>query len=158
MKELSIEEKAMAYDKAIEIAKEINNEQKAQPFDIMTRVFPELKESKDEKIKKVIRGWIYTRPASFFDNGISKEEILAWLEKQGEHANFLSKIQVGDKVTRNEDGMLVNLSQLDRVAKQYNITGIGSKNAQGKLGEMIKNLKPADNVEPNLYNKEYEYT
>lgn len=46
--------------------------------------FPELKESKDEKIKKVIRGWIYTRPASFFDNGISKEEILSWLEKQGD--------------------------------------------------------------------------
>jgi hypothetical protein len=27
-------------------------------------------------------------------------------------------------------------------AEEYNITGIGSKNAQGKLGEMIKKLKP----------------
>ena len=48
-----------------------------------TELFSELKESEDEKIRRVIRGWIYTRPASFFDNGISKEEILAWLEKQG---------------------------------------------------------------------------
>ena len=47
-------------------------------------IFPELVESKDERIRNVIRGWIYTRPTSFFDNGISKEEILAWLEKQGE--------------------------------------------------------------------------
>ena len=39
MKELSIEEKAKAYDEAIEIAKEINNEQRAQPFNVMTRVF-----------------------------------------------------------------------------------------------------------------------
>jgi hypothetical protein len=31
--------------KVIEIAKEINNEQRAQPFNVMTRVFPELKES-----------------------------------------------------------------------------------------------------------------
>ena len=45
-------------------------------------IFPELAESKDEKMRKVIRGWIYTQPASFFDNGVSKEEILAWLEKQ----------------------------------------------------------------------------
>lgn len=43
---------------------------------------------------KVIRGWIYTRPASFFDNGISKEEILAWLEKQGEQKPANSYCQV----------------------------------------------------------------
>ena len=37
----------------------------------------------DERIRRVFRGWIYTRPDSFFD-GISKEKMLAWLEKQGE--------------------------------------------------------------------------
>ena len=31
-------------------------------------------------------------------------------------------------------------------AEEYNITGIGSKNAQGKLGKMIKNLKPINEV------------
>lgn len=40
-----------------------------------------------------------------------------WLEKQGEHARFRESIQVGDKVTRNEAGDLVNLSQLERIAK-----------------------------------------
>lgn len=34
------------------------------------------------------------------------------------HMEFLDKIQEGDKVTRNSDGVLVNLSQLDRVAKK----------------------------------------
>lgn len=34
------------------------------------------------------------------------------------HMEFLDKIQVGDKVTRNSDGVLVNLSQLNRVAKK----------------------------------------
>ena len=70
-------------------------------------------ESEDEKIRKVIYGWIYTQPSQFFDNGFSKEEMLAWLEKQGEQ----------------------------KPAEEYNITGIGSKKAQGKLGEMIKKLK-----------------
>ena len=48
----------------------------------LRELIPELKENEDEKIRKVIRGWINTRPAFFFDNGISKEEMLAWLEKQ----------------------------------------------------------------------------
>ena len=46
------------------------------------RLFPELK-GKDERIRKTIYGWIYTQPSQFFDNGFSKEEMLAWLEKQG---------------------------------------------------------------------------
>ena len=40
-------------------------------------------ESKGERIRKVIYGWIYTQPSQFFDGGFSKEEMLAWLE-QGE--------------------------------------------------------------------------
>ena len=34
---MTIEEKAKRYDEALEIAKEINNEQRAQPFNVMTR-------------------------------------------------------------------------------------------------------------------------
>ena len=92
---------------------------------------------------------------------IKSGKMIAWLEKQGKHANFRNKIQIGDKVTRNEDGVLVNLSQLKRIAKpaeEYNITGIGSKHAEGKLAEKIKELndtlekqskqKSADKVEP----------
>lgn len=84
------EEKAKAYDEALEKAREWYND---SHITIGLRgnledIFPELKESKDNRIMKVIRGWIYTRQASFFDNGISKEEILAWLEKQGEQESI----------------------------------------------------------------------
>jgi hypothetical protein len=51
-------------------------------------------------------------------NNVMADKALAWIEKQGEHAKFLSKIQIGDKVTRNEYGVLVNLSQLARIAKK----------------------------------------
>ena len=47
---------------------------------------PELK-SEDEKIRKVLIGWINLEPSiSFGDtfDGFSKEQIIAWLEKQGE--------------------------------------------------------------------------
>ena len=134
-KELSIEEKAKAYDKAIERAK-----QHCADYVVET-IFPELKESEGEKMRKVAIEFVKQNNSFNWLLGVSKEQVLDWLEKQGEHANFLNKIQIGDKVTRNEDGVLVNLSQLKRVAKpaeEYNITGIGSKNAKGKLGEMIK--------------------
>lgn len=152
MKELSIEEKAMAYDKAIERAKELLyvSDKESLQCKTIESVLPELKEeeSEDEKIRKFLIDFIKVcRWSEKEDQGWpSKEDCIVWLEKQGEHANFRSKIQVGDRVTRNEDGVLVNLSQLDRVAKKHNITGIGSKNAQGKLGEMIKNLKPVNEI------------
>ena len=87
-------------------------------------IFPELKESEDEKIRKWIITFIEVRlneAGEFIDN---YKNAIAWLEKQGEHANFRNKIQVGDKVTRNEDGALVNLSQLERVVKQSEKQGV----------------------------------
>ena len=86
--------------------------------------FPELKESEDEKVKRILLS-ISSKMSSHLRDIFTEEEFqcfdawsYAWLEKQGEHANFLNKIQIGDKVTRNRDGVLVNLSQLKRVAKK----------------------------------------
>ena len=89
--ELSIEQKAKRYDEAIEIAKKINNEQQTQPFNIMTRVFPELKESEDERIRNEIILYIGAR------NDISLDihnKWLSWLEKQGE--NSVCKVKIGE--------------------------------------------------------------
>jgi len=119
---MTTEEKAKAYDEALERAKEINNEQRAQPFNVMTRVFPELKESNDERIRKEIISFL----EGFYANR-NKDRWIAWLEKQGEYANFRNKIQVGDEVTRNQDGLLVNLSRLNRVAEKR-----GEKQAKQK--------------------------
>lgn len=77
-------------------------------------IFPELSESEDERIRKEIVKFIVTTPKERNNH----KKWIAWLEKQGEHANFRNKIQIGDKVTRNEDGMLINLSQLKRVARK----------------------------------------
>lgn len=85
--------------------------------------------SEDDRIRKEIIEHIKDQQSSFISAPDCRDKYeeeennkynswIAWLKKQGEHANFLSKIQVGDKVTRNEDGVLVNLSQLDRVAQK----------------------------------------
>lgn len=80
---------------------------------------PELAESEDEKIRKIlVEAVTQVLQDQYCSNrGVSKEKVVAWLEKQGEHKKFRDSIQVGDEVTRNSDGVIVNMSQLKRVAK-----------------------------------------
>ena len=77
-----------------------------------------VKESEDEKI----RNWLidYFNKINDEIELLDRKKIVSWLEKQGEYANFRNKIQIGDEVTRNEDGALVNLSQFKRMVKQGN--------------------------------------
>lgn len=92
MKELSIEQKAKAYDEAIgKLQGLIDNANKQGHIIVRVKdienTFPELKESEDERIRKVLAGFFKsykeqgTCGAETF-NGIPTENILAWLEKQ----------------------------------------------------------------------------
>jgi hypothetical protein len=131
MKELSIEEKAKAYDEALKVIKDnldaLNKIAETgtktvniQPIkNCFCRAFPELKESEDEKIRK----WLISQLKIKSDDtnsdlNIMINKAISWLEEHDEHAKFRDSIQVGDNVTRNENGVLVNLSQLNRVAKK----------------------------------------
>ena len=120
MKELSIEEKAQRYDKAIERAKKVLLDCTPEEQKVVEYISPELKESEDERIRKEIIAILQYKYENYSKDPkyCNALKWIAWLEKQGEHANFRNKIQIGDKVTRNEDGVLVNLSQLKRIAKK----------------------------------------
>lgn len=93
MKELSIEQKAKAYDEAIERAREWYNDPhitiglKGNLKDI----FPELGETEDEKIRKdiirVLKGEIS------FTSEKENEKYIAWLEKQGEQKQKMEEYQ-----------------------------------------------------------------
>ncbi len=87
MKELSIEQKAKRYDEAIKKAESLYKA--AEPMSgcnvIIETLFPELKESEDEKHRKWILEYLY--------DGLRKSDeqfkgqfkcAIAWLEKQGE--------------------------------------------------------------------------
>ena len=81
MKELSINEKAKAYDEAIERAKKIYGN------GIIERIFPEFKEC-DERIRRWIiddiRYNINNEPLNNSEYKKKAEKAIAWLEKQGE--------------------------------------------------------------------------
>jgi hypothetical protein len=80
MKELSIEQKAKAYDEAYKkVAIRFGS-------NVADEIFPELKESEDERIMKAIGYAIgqSTHSDSTLINGVSSKKALAWLEKQGQ--------------------------------------------------------------------------
>ena len=128
MKELSIEEKAKRYDEALERAKEINNEQHAQPFNVMTRVFPELKEKEsddDERIRKDIISHFTKRiEGSSFDEVREKYKIwIAWLEKQ-----------VPTCLSHDDEIMIRQLTE-------YFTTGKGLQNTNDTVVEWLTDVK-----------------
>ena len=91
MKELSIEEKAKAYDEAIERANDIlkGYNPKEGSKATINYIFPQLKEkeSEDERIRKFLIKWIQDN----YYHGtteIPTKTLIAWLEKQGEQKHI----------------------------------------------------------------------
>lgn len=76
MKELSIQEKSERYDKAIERAEGLIDFCSDSELKTLEYVFPELKESEDERIRKEILDYI--------DKATGCKRWVAWIEKQGE--------------------------------------------------------------------------
>ncbi len=84
------EEKAKAYDEALEKAKMMIVDGGYDAFNNpFVKLFPELKESEDEKIRKAIvnvieNGFTLREDCHYFFDDFTKEQMLSWLEKQGE--------------------------------------------------------------------------
>ena len=77
-------EKTEAYDKVIERAKKLYGN------GIAEEIFPELKESKDEKIRKEIISIL--RNAYWTSNRNRFNELVAWLEKQGDKDKLIQEL------------------------------------------------------------------
>lgn len=83
------EEKAKAYDEALERARKIHNEILNNEIlgfpDQIREIFPELRESEDERIRKALYKMAKVPRKEIYEaEGITKEQAFAWLEKQKE--------------------------------------------------------------------------
>ena len=77
-------EKAKAYDEAIERAKKYYGNR------ITEEIFPELKKSEDEKIRKEIISIL--RNTYWISNRNRFNELVAWLEKQGDKDELIQEL------------------------------------------------------------------
>ena len=138
MEELSIEQKAKAYDEAIEKLRNafyVNNSRMCEEYrnavlKIIEPIFPELKESEDEKIRK----WIVRTLKSLNNSSIQIDgayemmlPAISWLEKQGERKlvdKVEPKFKVGDWVVHDmSDGKKVIRQIVNMTNKSYILDG-----------------------------------
>lgn len=89
------------YEQAIKRAKAMISvaANQEEVYNGVITIFPELKESEDERIRKDLLGCLHTLPNHFSHNGSLVTEWIAWLEKQGEQKPVvIPKFRVGDFV------------------------------------------------------------
>jgi hypothetical protein len=108
MKELSIDEKARAYDEAIERARKLyNSEETSADVEIACEtIFPKLAESEDERMRKMCMKYLDReyQHCSFADDKKNIEKCIVWLEKQGEQKPIVDGILTAtnyDKLFQN---------------------------------------------------------
>jgi len=99
MKELTTEQKAKAYDKALEIANAAYEDEDRHLKATLERIFPELTESEDERIRKVLIELVKCNERSGYKllNNVPTSSMIAWLEKQGEKKPA-GKMQVSEEL------------------------------------------------------------
>ena len=149
MKELPIEEKAKRYDEALEKSKRLYEQ--GTITESLAYIFPELKESEDESIRKEMIS--YFKQTNYDNahtwNGINLNKFVAWLEKQ--YADPIKEYWRGynegkqyvlDKYAELEkQGKIVDYyeDRLDECACKY--FNKGYKHALEKQGEYAENKK-----------------
>lgn len=141
MKELSIEEKAKRYDEAIKKLRDFYRDYDTVSclIDVkeeLANLFPELKESEDERIRNFlidfikVCGWTEKK-----DQGWPlREDCIAWLEKQGEK-----------KLLNNEQYQTIPVETLDRLYA-----------AEKELSQLKQKVEPKFKVGDKIWHKTYK--
>ena len=138
----TVEEKAKAYDKALERARKLKEDPQGVFYEyspkegdtICDYIFPELKESDDERIRKEIYQFVYEqRP---------EKEWIAWLEKQGKN-NFVTTEE--DEKIREQIVYAINQLHVCECTKNKLRTWVENQGEQKPtLRERYKNIAESE--------------
>lgn len=146
---MTVKEKAIAYDKALEIARQYWND-RAMPIGTnfkLERMFPELKESEGEGIRKEIISAINIYCSEYHRGTKVRNDMLAWLEKQVEQklVVIIPKFRVGDEIkTSNEESLTITkIDENGYWSEDLFICGFDEECIWDLVGQ-----KHADKIEP----------
>lgn len=127
------------YKEALEKARQLCLYPTTKPFiSDLQNLFPELRESDDERIRKSLLDYLHTLPNHFSHNGGLVTDWIAWLEKQGEQKQY--DIDILEKhITKDS---ISELAHTVIVRNGWEIVD-------------AKEQKPADKVEPKFHEGEW---
>lgn len=122
--ELSIEEKALRYDEAIERAREWSETKNGyyMPKELCEEIFPELKESEGERIVKCLLNYFnHVRYNGIDLKGTDVDEVIAWLKSLKERYTWKpSDEQMAALNDINLTGGISYLGQGQELVNLYN--------------------------------------
>ena len=107
-------EKAKAYDEALKKASAAHKDDDRHLKATLERIFPELKESEDEKIKKAIIEFFESEDDNATYSLVRKKDIIAWLEKQG-------KEEYGGLKSFKDEDVCKFMQYIEKLAKAYEL-------------------------------------
>ena len=113
---MTTKEKALAYDKALQVLHKYDGANIMFSQALKEEMFPELKESEDERIRKFLLYHFGNKTKKEW-NGMPVKDILAWLEKQEEQKpadKIEPKFKVGDKIQfSNGCGTIMTIEKIE---------------------------------------------
>ena len=156
MKELSLLEKADAYDRVVKEVKDFFDGKTKMPFDVdktLEYLFPELKVSEDEKIRREILEHCRNQAEPYIQLGCKCAKIqswIDWLEKQGEQKSAWS-----EEDERNLQGIIDEIKANKNAAPDYDLATYDRflswlKSLQDRFSSMSRSLKSDNNAKPNF--------
>jgi len=139
----------MDYKEKLEKAKRLYETANADQRYVLESLFPELKKSEDEKIRKVLIDYFkrYKEQEecgikTFY--GIPTDNILAWLEKQGEQKladKVKPKFHEGDWIIRNAEGFKHNTYLVTEIKDYYVCEELKGRRVTFTFNDVHKNFK-----------------
>ena len=113
---MDYKEKAKAYDKALEIAKNIYGASECKDIlCTLETIFPELKESVDERIREALIEYFNEQCDMSDWNGVYGYQVVEWLEKQGEQKPTISNNALREGIAH----FGITQYQIDNWLKKY---------------------------------------
>lgn len=91
--------------------------------DLMVAIFPELAESEDKRITRAINNMLPFIPErAYANNGVTKEDVLTWLKKQGEQKpvdKVEPEFKVGEWAVDEEDNYVYQVRRVNLTDSGY---------------------------------------
>lgn len=148
-KNITIEDKAKAYDEAVKEASIAYKDEDRHLKAVLERIFPELADSKDERIRKaIIKFLIDVNNGAYRKSELEIASWIAWLEKQGQNKlidKVEPKFKVGDKVYALRNRFECTIESMDETTYYGDTTNFDIKDQDNwKLVEQ----KSVDKIEP----------
>lgn len=130
---MTTEEKAKAYNKALEMAKNVlETDLHESGAWTIQKIFPQLKESEDERMIEQIKFAVMQMPSNKED---TKKECLAWLEKQKERKQI--------EWSEEDENKLNHILEIVHIASGRDV----SVDEKEELESFLKSLRPQSKEE-----------